>query len=336
MSDDGEKHFEPTPSRIAKAKREGNTIRAAEFGANVAFALAAASCVAIAPLIGAAIRDAIVRAARGEGGGTGAFVALAWAIVPMTAAALGGCVASLVQSGGLNLTPVVAKFERLAPGPSLQRMFSGEAVMHALRAGVAVAVAGAFAIPALHDLFAAALRHASATGVAGMAWNGAQRVVAAIAVLGAFFALAEFGVARRAWLRKLRMSFDEYKRERKEQDGDPAARAHRKALHRSIARSAISKVKDAAFVLVNPTHVAIALEYRPPVVPVPTVLLRSADEVALRVRELAQERHIPIVENVPLARALYRDAQVGAPIPIDHYVAVAEVVGALVRSGALT
>jgi flagellar biosynthesis protein FlhB len=146
--------------------------------------------------------------------------------------------------------------------------------------------------------------------------------------------LAEFAAARKAWLRKLRMSADDRKREAKEQDGDPFARGRRRALHRSFLRGALAEVKKASFVVANPTHVAVALEYRPPTVPVPRVLVRAAGEMAARVRAVAAECGVPVVENVALARALYRDARAGEPIAHAHYVAVAEVVAALARSKA--
>jgi flagellar biosynthetic protein FlhB len=155
--------------------------------------------------------------------------------------------------------------------------------------------------------------------------------VAAVTV-GLFFSLAEYGAARGVWLRKLRMSFEERKREAKEEEGDAVVRGRRRAMHRALLRSGLRRIKEAAFVVANPAHVAVALEYRPPEVPVPRLLMRAADEMALRVRELARSFRIPIVENVALARALYRDGRTGEPIPHAHYVAVAEVVAALSRS----
>ncbi|HYL26367.1 MAG TPA: EscU/YscU/HrcU family type III secretion system export apparatus switch protein, partial [Candidatus Nitrosotalea sp.] len=89
--------------------------------------------------------------------------------------------------------------------------------------------------------------------------------------------------------------------------------------------------KDAAFVIVNPSHIAVGLEYAPPRVAVPRVLVRAADEAAMRVRAIAASRRIPLVENALLARALYRDCRTGEAIPQRHYVAVAEVVAALLR-----
>jgi flagellar biosynthetic protein FlhB len=162
-----------------------------------------------------------------------------------------------------------------------------------------------------------------------------MRACVVAASVGLVFAVAEYGAVRRSWLRKLRMSFDEFKREIKEQDGDPMTRSRRKSLHRSLLRGSLKRVRDAAFVVVNPTHVAVALEYRPPSVTVPVVLVRAADAVALQVRDLARERGIPIVENPPLARALFSGVAAGAPISPEHYAAVAEVVIALHRSGAL-
>jgi flagellar biosynthesis protein FlhB len=146
---------------------------------------------------------------------------------------------------------------------------------------------------------------------------------------GLAFAIAEYATARRAWLRKLRMSFDERKREAKEQEGDPHTRGRRRALHRSLLRGAPSEVKNASFVVVNPTHVAVALRYVPTEMQAPVALVAAAGEAALHVRKLAAQACVPIVEDAPLARALFWDVVVGSPIPIEHYVAVAEVVAAL-------
>jgi flagellar biosynthetic protein FlhB len=131
------------------------------------------------------------------------------------------------------------------------------------------------------------------------------------------------------------MSVDDRKRESKEEEGDAAARGRRRALHRALLRGGIRRIKDAAFVVVNPSHVAVALEYEPPRVAVPRVLVRAADAAAIKVRAIAVSRRIPIVENVWLARALYRDCRPGEPIPQEHYVAVAEVVATLLRTSGL-
>jgi len=337
MSDtNGEKHFDATPSRLAKAKREGNVPRSAEFSANAAFAVAALSVVAVAPAIGAFARTGIVRATHGESPVASAVEIMGYALVPMTAAAIVATIAGIAQAGGLQFVAVTVKFSRIDPIEGLRRICSRETVTHSIRGVVAFAVAIAAIVPAIRGVFVSASSAQGPLTVAASTWTGSEHLVFAAAGVGGVFAVLEYSVARREWLRKLRMSFDELKREIKEHDGDPQARARRRALHRNLVRGSLAKVEDASFVVVNPTHVAVALEYRPPDVPVPTVLVRAADEMALRVRELAAEHRIPIIENVALARALYRDAQAGVPIPHTHYVAVAEVVAALLRSGALS
>ena len=162
-----------------------------------------------------------------------------------------------------------------------------------------------------------------------------MHTASAACVVGALFAGADYGVHLVRWRKRLRLSFDELKRDQKENDGDPLARGRRRALHRQLSRGSLRKVKDAAFVVTNPTHIAIALEYRPPDVPVPRVLVRAADDAAARVRELAGAYGVPLIEHVALARHLYATARAGEFIPHETYVAVAEVVAALTKAGVL-
>jgi len=335
VSESGEKTFDAPPSRVAKARREGNLPRAQEFGANLAFISAALAILGIAAPAGALARAALAQAAEGRWTPGPSFGVAALALVPMLVAALSGLCGGIVQNGGLLLVAPSVKFERLHPVEGIKRMFSREAATHGARAAVAFLLAAAAMLPTLHALLGASTVALTPASIASIAWSGAARVVFAAAAVGMLFAIAEFAVARRAWLRKLRMSLAELKREIKESDGDPLARSRRKALHRNLIRGAVERVKEASFVVVNPTHVAVALEYRPPEVPVPTVVVRAAGEMALRARELAAEYRVPVIENPALARALYRDGAVGKAIAHEHYVAVAEVVIALMRSGVL-
>jgi flagellar biosynthesis protein FlhB len=158
---------------------------------------------------------------------------------------------------------------------------------------------------------------------------GAQRAIASAIGVASFFAVADFFLVRKRWMKKLRMSLYDLKKELAENEGNPQLRARRRARHRSLAAGALAQVRNAAFVVANPTHVAIALEYRPPEVPVPRVLVKAAEDVALRVREAAAELGIPIIEDVPLARTLFATSRIGSNIPHETFVAVAEIVMAL-------
>ena len=286
-ADSGEKSFDAPPSRIAKARREGDLPRAQEFGANLAFVAAALAALAVAAPVGALARAALTDGARGAAPVALCIVIAVLALAPMAAGAAAGALGGVVQGGGLVFVAPAVKPERLAPAEGIKRMLSREAALHGMRALVAFVLASIAMAPTLRQLVSAATIALPSQSMAQIAWDGGTHVVFAAVAVGLLFAIAEFAVARRAWLRKLRMSLSELRRELKESDGDPVARSRRKALHRNLIRGALARVKDAAFVVVNPTHVAIALDYRPPDVPVPIVLVRAADEMALRVREAA-------------------------------------------------
>lgn len=332
MNDSGEKHFEPTPARLAKARREGNVARSAELSASVALGAALAAVGAIVIPFSGAARTALIAAAAGRVPWGACVALLEYALVPLAAAALAGAGVGALQIGGIVPTTPTLKFERIDPFKGFARLASRESAGHALRAGAAflcALAAAAFALRAVLPVDASPLT------VAYGAYGAALRAAFAVAALGALFGAFEFAAAFRARMKKLRMSFAEYKRELKEQDGDPLVRGRRRALHRSLSNGDVRRVREAAFVVCNPTHVAIALAYAPPLEPVPRVLVRAADDLALRVREIARESGVAIVENVALARALYAQARAGEPIPHDQYVAVAEIVVALTRAGAL-
>jgi flagellar biosynthesis protein FlhB len=335
VSDVSEKPFEATPHRIAKAKREGNVARSSEFAANLSFAAGGLSVVAIAPVLGTIAGTSLAAGHSTTNSVTMAALIVSTALIPIGAAALAGSFGSFMQSGGLTLVDVLPKLERLNPVEGIKRILSRETLTHSLRASLAFACAVAAMAPVVAWSATALLRTATLSGAAAVTWIAAREVAAAAFGVGLAFAVAEYGAARSAWLRKLRMSFEERKREAKEEEGDATARGRRRALHRSLLRRGFSRLKDAAFVVANPMHVAVALEYRPPQVPVPRVLVRAADAYAMAVRRIAAEHRIPIVENVALARALYRDARAGEQIPQLHYVAVAEVVAALLRQGCM-
>ncbi|HTA39403.1 MAG TPA: EscU/YscU/HrcU family type III secretion system export apparatus switch protein, partial [Candidatus Acidoferrales bacterium] len=329
MSEAGEKPFDATPQRLERARREGNVARAGELAANGAFAAAALALAALLPALQGYARVAIERAARGTAPLAETAALLACCLAAPAAGAVAAVAVNAFQSGGIRFAPVSLKGERLDPVEGCKRMLSRDSLLHAVRAAVAFTLAAAVMFPVLVQAAAMSLGALDARSVAAAAWSACERVAAIACATGLVFAAGEFASARSAWLKKLRMSFEERKREAKDQEGDPHARGRRRSLHRSLLRGAIARVREAAFVIANPTHLAIALEYRPPEVSVPRVLVRAAGAAALRVRELAAEFDIPVVENVALARVLFRAARPGEAIPHAQYVAVAEVVAAL-------
>ena len=131
------------------------------------------------------------------------------------------------------------------------------------------------------------------------------------------------------------MDFEELKRDLRQNEGDPLVRGRRRKAHGALLRGSLERVREAAFVVVNPSHVAIAMAYAPPRIAVPLVVVRAIDEAALAVKRRAGELGIPVVEDSKLARALFAATRAGAPIPRGTYDAVARIVAALLAAGKL-
>jgi flagellar biosynthesis protein FlhB len=327
-----------TPSRIARAKREGNIARSSELASVVAFAAATLAAAAAVPgaANGLAVAFAVVSARPSADAvlPTLAGVVPA-ALAPALAAACAGIVVGLVQGGGLHVTPVRLDLTRLSPLAGLKRMLGAEALVAAVRALAALGFALVALVPLVREVLAAGTTLASPGSAAALVEGAALRACGAALGVGAVFALADYALARRRWRASLRMSGDEARRDAKENEGDPHTRARRAGAHRALVRGAVTRVAEASFVVVNPTHVAVALRYAPPLVPVPEILVRARDAAALQVRALARRHGVPVVEDVALARLLYREGENGRPIPPETYVAVALIVAALARAGLL-
>ena len=139
-----------------------------------------------------------------------------------------------------------------------------QAAVAAVRAGAAFVIVLMAVAPAGIRTVAAAGASTSPAAAAAIAFGGVVQACFAAAGVGALFALADYAVVRRRWLQSLKMTFEEFRRDAKEQDGDPHAKSRRKQLHRTLVRGGIGRTGDASFVVVNPTHIAIALRYAPP------------------------------------------------------------------------
>jgi len=334
-----QKRFDATPARKQKARRDGNVARSNEVAGVAAFAGATLAAFAAIPVIGigaAGALSAIAAHPRGFVPPAQLGAVFALSLVPAGTAAVCAAAAGVLQAGGLRFNVPKWQFSRLNPVAGLKRMFGGEAIVGALRAVIAFCGVTLALWPLARDVFARATTLADPSALGLLAVAGAQRVCWSAIGVGACFAVADYALVRRRWLGDLKMTFEEMRRDQKENDGDPGARARRKALHRTFVRGSIALTKEASFVVVNPTHIAIAIRYAPPAVAVPEILVRAVDEGAQSVKLLARRHAIPIVENVALARALYAQGEAGRAIPAPMFVAVARVIAELIRAGALT
>jgi flagellar biosynthesis protein FlhB len=330
-----EKRFEATPSRLARARREGDRPHSSDANALASLAAAAFAAACLAAPLGGALRGALVDAAFPALLGPGPYLVAAACVLGVAACGAAGAIAgALLIGGGLAIVAPSIKFAKLAPGPGLKRLFSRDAAFAGVKALLVAAAVGLAAAPSVRDVFARAGSGAGPLETAARAAHAFAGVLASALVVAAAFACADVAIERAKWRRRLRMSFEELKRDQRQNDGDPLLRGRRRQAHRNLVRGAMARVADAAFVVANPTHVAVALEYRPPEVAVPRVLVRALDAGALEVKRRARRLGIPVVEDVALARSLFATSLAGEYIPRSAYAAVAAVVAALARAGA--
>jgi flagellar biosynthesis protein FlhB len=340
MSADREqKRYDATATRKDRAVREGNIARSSEAVAVAAFAAGVLTMFAVLPQIGAAFAEtlrAVAHNALVPRFPSALPVLALLALAPAGGAMMGATTISLAQARGLRVSGLKVQLGRLDPRAGLKRMFGGEAIVAVARALAAFTVAFLALVPMFGELLTQATTVRGPGALALVAATAFARACTCALAVASVFAVADYVLARRRWLRDLKMTHDEMKRDRKENDGDPHTRSRRATMHRTLVRGSLARVREASFLIVNPTHIAIAIKYAPPSVPVPEILVRAADEGALRVRALAQTAQIPIVENVALARALFADGRAGRAIPSATFVAVAHVIAALMREGVLT
>ena len=145
-------------------------------------------------------------------------------------------------------------------------------------------------------------------------------------------AVIDYLYQRHAYMQKMRMTKKEVKDEHKEQEGSPEVKSKLRAMRAKMSRQRVMvAVPKADLVITNPTHYAVALEYKPEKMETPVIVAKGQDEIALMIRTIAKEHKIPVVENPPLARLLYKDLEIGMEIKEQHYKAVAEVISYIMK-----
>jgi flagellar biosynthetic protein FlhB len=163
--------------------------------------------------------------------------------------------------------------------------------------------------------------------------DGLTTALYSAAVAGLLLALFDYAYQRRSVMKQLRMTFREVKDEVKQTEGDPMIKGAIRARQLAISRNRmLSAVVDADVVLVNPTHIAVALKYQPGM-GAPRVVAKGAGAIAAKIRERAHEHRVPVVEDKPLARTLYRICELDEEIPTELYIAVAKILAFVMATG---
>jgi flagellar biosynthetic protein FlhB len=258
------------------------------------------------------------------------FARLALPIIAV--AMLSGIIANLVQTGFLFTTkPLVPKFSKIVPrfGQYFQRtLFSVEGLFNFAKSILKIAIIGVVSYIVISSKIQQLARLQTATlwtGFTTVAGLAAQLlIIAALLLLG--LSIPDYLFQRWQYMESLKMTKQEVKEERKMYEGDPLIKSRlRQRMRELLSRNMAANVPKADVVITNPTHFAVALEWNKDTMPAPMVTAKGADEVAQRIKAIANEHGVPIVENKPLARALYAEVEIGDIIPETYYQAIATV-----------
>ncbi len=349
---DQDKTEEPTRYRLDEARKRGEAAKSIDVAGIVVMIVAAATLGLIGAGLASRFADATRRLIAVSGEATvidGRF--LGWVgdvYAPVFRAGaplvLGLLVAAVVghlfQTGPMfTLQPLTPDFKRMNPVQTIRRVFSFRTVWEIGKVAMKLLLLAAVAAPLVWKASAiadsvAATSPARYGGLLGDFFVSTS--VRTLIVLGVVAAL-DLLFARREFMKKMRMSRRELKDEIKHRDGDPAVKSKQKQQLRELLKKtrALSRVRDADVVLTNPTHVAVALRYRPGETLAPVVLAKGAGAIAGRIRLLAGRYDVPIVRSPVLARALYAECDIDGMVPPDCYLQLAPVYRSLwaVREG---
>ncbi|AGR67559.1 type III secretion system export apparatus subunit SctU [Burkholderia pseudomallei] len=339
MSD--EKTEEPTDKKLRDARRDGEVSRSTDLSDAVSMSAAILLLVAAADHFGDAMRALV--------NGALAFVSADHSLVEMTArlyqfggialsavmpllfvAALAGIGGSVLQVGlQISLKPVMPNLGALNPAEGLKKLFSPRSAIESIKMIVKAVIVFCVAwktIVWLFPLIAGAL-YQSPPELSRIFREILAKWLMVVAGLCLLMGAADVKLQRFMFMQKMKMTKDEVKRESKNDEGDPLLKGERKRLARELAAAPPQhQVAHANFVVVNPTHYAVAIRYAPDEHPLPRVIAKGLDEAAIALRRAAQDANIPIIGNPPVARALFRIG-VEEPVPEELF----EIVAAILR-----
>lgn len=272
---------------------------------------------------------------------TGDLVVLGLVAGPfLLAAATVGLVGNFAQTGWVFAPERLAPdWSKLSPAKGLSRLKPSKSWLDLLKTMATATAIGVLAYHVVVDAIVASPRLAwmAPVGAALEGWALIRKLLWQVGLALVAISAADYGLQFWRQYQSMKMSRQEVADESKSSDGNPEIKARVRRIQRDMTRSRmLTAVKTATVVVTNPTHFAVALEYRRSTMSAPVVVAKGQDLLAHRIKAIAREHGVPTVENVALAQALYRGAEVGEAIPGDLFGAVAEVLAYLVRIKQLT
>ncbi|WP_404403241.1 flagellar biosynthesis protein FlhB [Pelagibacterium halotolerans] len=341
-----EKTEDPSQKRLEDAHKKGDVAKSQEvttwfmiMGSALVFAF-------VAPITAASVTEGLKgimeHSDQLDVGGPGfgqvmqtiTVVILGALLIPMALMAVFGIAGNMVQHRMVfSVDPIKPKFSKVSPVSGFKRLFSTEALVNFAKGLFKLVVFSTvmFLVVWPHrDNLETMVRADPVVILEFFQEIGIQLFIATLITI-TIVALLDYMYMRHKWWKRQMMTLKEVKDEYKQMEGDPhvKGRIRQVRLERSRKRM-MAAVPDSTVVVTNPTHFAVALKYDRSM-PAPEVVAKGVDAIALRIRGLAKDHDVPIVENPPLARALYAGAEVGEQIPAEHFKAVAQIIGYVMR-----
>jgi type III secretion YscU/HrpY family protein len=347
-NDSGDKTEKPTPKRLEDARKKGDVAKSREVTSTAGLALwlalaaltvgyaagrIASLCESMFDLIahGWSVTG-FAGAVRSIGAQAFELGLMLVAMLLVPAAALGLLVDFLQAGPVLSFEKIKPQLDHLNPVDGVKRMFSLDNLVEVIKALAKTALLFLVgwlivksALPQIVGLGRSPTLAPQAIGA--LVWSLTLKLMAWTVALFALVSLLDHAYQRYSFAKKMRMSLRDIKQEMKESEGDPHIKQHRRQAHQEWSqRNATQAARNANVLVVNPTHVAIAIDYDRETSPVPTIAAKGEDHVARAMREAAEEAGVPIVRNVPLARDLLARGEIGEIVPADLFDIIAEVI----------
>ena len=338
--DSGDKTEKPTPKKLQDARKKGDVSKSKDITATAGM-LAILLLAAVALPVVAEQMAALVRAsfevmqepfelAMPRLGRQAALTLLSVVGMVVLPVALVGALVEFIQAGPVMSTEKLKpKMENMNPAKGIKRMFSMDNLVELLKSIVKTAVVGTIAWlvmkKVLPDL--PLLAGGRPENVGSALWHTTWTLLAWAGGAFVLVSAADLAWQRFSYMKKMRMSMRDIRQEMKDAEGDPHLKGQRKQLQQEWAQQGANHAAaDAHVLVVNPTHVAIAIAYDRETCPVPTVTAKGEDDDALAMRQAAQEAGVPVLRNIELARGLLADAETGEIVPAELFDIIATVV----------
>jgi flagellar biosynthesis protein FlhB len=345
-NESNERTEDPTPKRLEEAIRRGDVVKSAEV--NTWFMIAAGTLMIMvfaAPM--ATSLEATFRALLAKSfeirtdGPALALLVKTLAIdvlgafgIPLMVLSVAAFAANIVQHRLVfSLEPIKPQLSRISPSAGLARLFSSQALANFAKGLAKLGVVGAVMVallwPQRHLL--GGLIATDPAVILPMTRGLAMKMLGTVVAILAVVATADYLFQYRQWYERQKMSLREMKEEFRQTEGDPAVKGKLRQLrHTRMRKRIMAAVPKASVVITNPTHFAVALKYERGM-NAPVCVAKGVDLIARKIREVAEQHDIPVVENPPLARALHGTVEIDQEIAPEHYRAVAEIIGYIMR-----